>query len=241
MPPPTAMNHRSILITLALTCATAVAAEPPKFLEGLLSKDTPVKGQIGAMAQPVEIDKYIAKVEAAARANKEWFTEFLSNAKPGMPLPYHEKLGLTKEEHAEYLKLWNQREFKVSEEVMLLLRQSSGDTWTVTATGRASTLSTLRYDSAKDVFRSPNGELKRIEDIKADASSVLGAWNGREWRFEEETSLGKTKENIAFGRYNDNSYGLIVYRAQEMTVAGTRLLDKSIIIRVPLSKTKPKP
>ena len=86
------------------------------------------------------------------------------------------------------------------------------------------------------MFRSPNGDLKRIEDIKADSASILGEWTGSEWKFEEETSLGKTKENVAFGRFADGKYGLIVYRVQEMSTEGTRLLDKSLVVRFPLGK-----
>jgi len=234
------MKPSHALIALAFLCTANAAEEAPKFFAGLLKKDAPVKGQIGMVLPPPEIDKYVAKVEASARKDKQWFMEFSAAAKPGLPLPYHEKLGLTKEEYGEYMKVWNQREFKPIEEVMLLLRQSSNSTWTVTATGKASTLSTLRYDPKKDVFLSPNGELKRIEDIKSDPGTILGEWNGQEWKFEEKTSLGTTKENIAFGKYADGKYGLVIYRVQEMTEAGTRLLDKSLVIRFPLSKTSTK-
>lgn len=230
------MKLHSLLAVVTLTGLAHAADTVPPVFKGLLNVEQPVKGEIGVVSPPVEIDKYIAKVEASARENREWFVEFSANAKPGQPLPYHENLGLTKEEYATYLELWNQREFKPLAEVMLLLRKSTGNDWTIIATGKASTVSTLRYDPEKDSFRSPNGELKRIDDIKADPSSILGEWVGREWRFEEETSLGKTKENIAIGHYVDNSHGLLVYRAQELTAAGTRLLDKSLVIRFPLAK-----
>ena len=120
---------------------------------------------------------------------------------------------------------------------MLLLRQSHGGTWSIACTGGASSLSTLRYIGQDDVFRSPNGDLKRIDDIKADPASILGEWSGHEWKFEEETGLGKTKENVALGRFADNKYGLIVYRVQELSTEGTRLLDKSLVVRFPLGKT----
>lgn len=227
------------IIFLAATIGTAIAADKvPEVFDGLLIKDKPVTGQIGMVIPPKEIDKYVAKVAAAARNNKQWFQEFSASAKPGLPLPYDEKLGLTKEEYAEYLKLWSQREFKSTDEAMLLLRESSANSWVITATGKASTLSTLRYDTEKDSFRSPNGILKRIDDINASADSVLGEWKGREWKFEEETSLGKTKENIALGSYNSGDHGIVIYRLQELTAAGTVLLDKSLIIRFPLATPK---
>jgi hypothetical protein len=223
--------------TLAAICAAQLsAAEMPAVFSGLFQKDVPVRGQIGVVVPPPEIEQYVAKVEQAAKKNPEWFREFSKTAKPGAPLPFDEKLGLTKEEYDAYLKLWAKREFKPMQDAVLVLRETSDGSWTLAGTGNAATLSTLRYQPKSDSFRSPNGELKRIEDINADAASILGAWTGREWRFEEESSLGKTKENIAIGQHADKKYGLVVYRAQEISSEGTRLLDKSLVIRFPLGK-----
>lgn len=216
--------------------STLHAADVPKVFAGLLEADTPIRGQIGVVIPPEEINKYVAKVEASARKNAEWFREYSEKAKPGAPLPYHENLGLTQEEYAEYLKLWRQREFKPVEEVMLLLRKRGGNEWSITATGNAGMISTLRYDVEKDVFVSPNGTLERIKDIEPDAESVLGAWSGKEWRLEEETTLGKTRENFAIGRFSEKEFGVIVYRAQELSSEGTRLLDRSVVLRFALGK-----
>jgi hypothetical protein len=118
---------------------------------------------------------------------------------------------------------------------MLLLGQR-GDTWAVTATGRASPISTLRYLPKDDVFRSPNGELKRLKDVKVEASGILGAWSGQEWRFEEDTGLGKTLESVAIGRFADNKFAIIFYHVQEVSTEGTVLLDKSLVVRFALGK-----
>ncbi len=225
-----------LLLATALLAAKLSAAEPPKIFSGLFSPDIPVKGQIGMVLPPSEIDKYVAKVESAARKDPQWFKEFSAKAKPGVPLPYHENLGLTKEEYEKYLELWNKREFRPIEEVGVILRQTTNNTWSLTATGGASMLTTLRYEPKDDTFRSPNGTLKRIDDIDADANSILGAWTGKEWKFEEETGLGKTKENIAIGTFKGDQFGLIVYRMQELTSEGTRLLDKSLVVRFALGK-----
>jgi hypothetical protein len=228
--------HAPLIAVLLI--ASLSAAEVPKVFAGLLEPGVPKRGQIGLVVPPKEIDKYVAKVESAARKDPKWFREFSSKSKPGVPLPFDERLGLTKEEYAEYISLWAKREFKPIEDVMLQLRESYGS-WVISSTGKASTLSTLRYKAKEDMFESPNGDLKRIEDIKTDPESILGDWIGSEWKFEEENSLGKTKENIAFGRYTDNRFGLIVYRAQEFSTEGTRLLDKSLVIRFPLGKSAP--
>ena len=215
------------LLPLLFLLTLPLAAEVPKVFAGLFEKDVPVIASIGIVVPPPEIEKYIAKVEASARKNKEWFAEYSKSSKPGAPLPYHENLGLTKEEYDDYLALWAKRDFKSTEEVMLILRESFGKTWTITATGEAGIISTLR---------SPNWEMKRLEDIKAEATSILGAWSGHEWRFEEDTGLGKIKENFAVGRYDGKEFGLLVYRVQEISTEGSRLLDKSLVLRFALGK-----
>jgi hypothetical protein len=230
------MKFHATLLAVT-TVISAAAAEVPKIFNGLIEPNVPVKAQIGVVMPPPEIEKFIAKVENSARKDPKWFKDFSSTAKPGEPLPYDTHLGLTKEEYDEYLKLWAKRDFKSIEDVILLLRPSSGDTWTLSASGNATTLSTLRYVAKNDVFRSPNGEMKRIADIVADSSSILGQWTGFEWKLEEDTGLGKMKENFALGRYSDKRFGLIIYRAQELSSEGTRLLDKSMVIRFPLGKS----
>ncbi len=235
------MNARSLTcLAFAASLAFASAEEgTPKIFEGLLTKDKPVRAQIGLIIPPSEIDKYVAKVAAARRKNPAWFEEQEAKVQPGIPLPYHENLGLTKEEYDEHMKLWGQREFKANEEVVIMVRESSDKTWIISGTGTAGTLSTLRYQPSTDSFRSPNGKLERIADIDAPAESALGAWKGKEWRFIEETSLGVTKENIALGQTGDGKYAMVVYRVQELTSAGTRLLDKSMVIRFPIVPKKP--
>lgn len=232
------MNARATLIALTLA-SRILAADAPDAFQGLIKPDTPVKGYIGMIEPPKEIDKYVAKVEAAARKDVKWYKEYSRQSKPGMPLPYDERLGLTQDEYAAYLALWEKRDFKPVAEVMLMLRKGAGGSWIVTATGPAASISTLRYDTEKDLFRSPNGELKRIDDISADPKSILGAWTGREWKFEEETSLGKTKENFAIGKISDKPFGMIVHRVQELSSEGTRLLDKSLVIRFPSAAAAP--
>lgn len=231
----------------ALVCTHALAAEPPKVFNDLLKPDTPIKGEIVVVVPPPELDKYIAKVEEAARKTPEsaaWFREHAKTGKPGVPLPYDERLGLTKEEYDEYLKIWGKREFKPIEAVAIQLKSDKDGRWNMNMTGGAQSISTLRYDATEDVFRSPNGPLKRIEDVNADADSTLGAWSGQEWKYEEQTGLGTTKENIAIGKTGDKKYGLIVYRLQEVSAQGTRLLDRGMVVRFPLGAAgviQPKP
>ena len=137
---------------------------------------------------------------------------------------------MTKSEYDKYRALWDQREFKVIQPVGLRLEEVDGQ-WKIRATGEAARLSLLRYLPKEDVIASPNGTLSRIEDIDAPAESILRAWKGHEWKFEEETGLSKVKENFAIGETADKKHVLIVYRLQDISTAGSVLFDRSMVVR----------
>ncbi|MCW1921425.1 hypothetical protein OKA05_02605 [Luteolibacter arcticus] len=228
----------------ALVAPAVIAAEAPKALADFLIPNTMIKGEVVVVVPPKELDKYIAKVEEAARKNPDWFREHAKNGKPGVPLPFDERLGLTKEEYDDYIKFWGKREFKGIEAVPIRLSEGSDGRWSIIVGGRASALSTLKFDPKADLFKSPNGELKRIEDVAADANSTLGAWTGHEWKFEEKSTLGTLKENFAIGKTGDKKYGLLVYRLQEVSEQGSKIADDGMVVRFPLGEAgvvKPKP
>jgi hypothetical protein len=228
------MNSLPCLAALIVTAA-AVHAEVPKVLSAL-PEGKLVKGATIQVVPPAELEPYLAKVEAASKKDPEWFQEHSKKSSPGVPLPYDPKLGLTEEEYAEYLKIWEKREFKAVEPIVLQLKKSPEGTWAITTAGGAFAISTLKYDAAKDIFVSPNGEMKRLEDVKAEKHSILGAWEGAEWKFEEENTLGKIKENFAIGKTSDGKFGMLVYRMQEVSSEGTPIYDKSIVIRFPMGE-----
>jgi len=215
------------MVSAATKEASKKSGKSSVILTSYLTKGKPVMGEVGMIVPPKEISKYIAKVQAAAKLDPEWYTEYAKKSKAGLPLPWHEKLGLTKEDYADYLKLWSQRKFKVAQKVVLRLEEPNPGEWMIRVSGVGMPISLLRYYPETDQFKSTNGDLKRIEDIKAPKESILGAWQGQEWRFEEKTEYVWTKENIALGKYDDGSYCLLVYRIQE-AVTG---YNKSLVIR----------
>jgi len=206
----------------------------PKVLVPYLEANRDYIAERGMVVSPEEIEKYIKLVEEGAAKNPEWYDEYSNAAKPGEPLPYHKNLNLTPQEYQEYLALWAKREFKTLEKVGMRVEERDGK-WRILVGGREGTaISLLRYDAEKDVFHSTNGEMKRIENIDASAETLLGAWTGVEWRFEEESGLGRVKENFAVGKSGDGRFGYLVYRVQDVTTTNRVLKDQSVVIRIPL-------
>ncbi len=232
------MKISTVSACAVLSLACFAGAEVPKTLD-YLPEGKLVKGATTVVVPPAELDKYVAMVEQAAQKDPDWFAEHSKKASPGVPLPYDPKLGLTEEQYKEYLDLWSKREFKSVDPVILQLKKAGDGRWNINAAvpgGGSSPISTLKYDPEKDIFVSPNGTLERLDDVDADKNSILGAWTGHEWKLEEETSLGKTKENFAIGKTGDGKFGLLIYRMQEVSSEGTRLYDKSLVIRYPMGE-----
>jgi hypothetical protein len=212
--------------------AFAQATAPEAFTK-ILEPNKLYEGERVVVTPPEDIQKYIKLVKQGAKNAPEWYEQYSKNAKPGVPLPFHKNLNLTTAQYQEYLKLWGKREFKVLEKIGVLLELRRGK-WSFRLSGTGAMISLLRYDEKNDVFRSTNGIMKRIDDIDAGEETILGEWKGVEWRFEEETPLGKTKENLALGKSADGKSGFLVYRLQDITANNTVLEDVSRVIRFPL-------
>ena len=223
------------LLTTALLFQALQASEVPEVLQ-YLPKEKFVKAATTMVLPPKEIGRYLEIVDKAAAKDPEWFREQAKNAEPNTPPPYDERLGLTKEQYDEYIELWKKREFKTMELLVLYLSETGENVWTIRTPGTIYPIATLKYDANEDVFKSPNGELERIEDVETNELNALGHWIGHEWRLEKESALGKTKENMAIGKTGDGKFGLIIYRLQELSSLGTRTYDKSLVIRFALGE-----
>ena len=60
------MKFHAPLVAISLV-ASLSAAEVPKIFAGYFEQDVPVRGQIGVVLPPSEIDKFVAKVETAGQ------------------------------------------------------------------------------------------------------------------------------------------------------------------------------
>lgn len=227
-------NKASLALTTLLTL-TLTAFSAPKVLTQYFPVNKFVKGSEGMVFPPEEIQKYVKIVEKAALADTEWFKTYSAQFSLGIPLPYHEKMGLSQSEYNEYMKLWNEREFVERQPMALKLEKAADGDWMIRTTGPGYAISTLRFNEEKNEFSSPNGKFKQVEDIHAVPLELLGAWTGQEWVHESETTISKTTENIAIGRINNENLGYLIYRIVESSSAGRVLYDNSLLIKFPIN------
>ena len=213
------------------------AGEMPEALAAHFEAEQPVKAEVFMVVPPQEFEKFVQKLSEAASKDPEWFYEHTQKTSSGSPIPeYDAKLGMSQEEYDYYVKLWDSREPKRLSQTVLMCTETADGKWKLNGAGEANGLSLLRYDSAANTFLSPNGSLESIADINAPKRSLLGAWKGKEWRYQSENSLTKMKENFALGTSEDGKYSLLVYRLQEVSSKGRPLFDKSLMIRFAAKK-----
>ena len=236
------MKSKLLTLVSCLHCLCLLASaetQAPAVFADYLTPNVAVKGEIVVIVPPEEINKYLDKVEAKQKTDPKWFLEYSKASTPGLPLPFHEKLGLTKAEYDDYIKLWNKRELKAvpQGELIVRLEEASEGKWRIRVTGQASEITTMSYDAKSDSITTTSGKLERIKDINADKSTGLGAWTGKEWKLEGDDGFGITKENFAIGKLTDGTGGLIVYRLQEVSSSGTTLLyDRRLVIRFAMKR-----
>ncbi|MEM7033757.1 MAG: hypothetical protein AAF629_29705, partial [Chloroflexota bacterium] len=60
------------------------------------------------LATPPRLEELFVKFQTSIQQDREWWTNYVQQATPGQPLPYHEKMGLREDEYFEVLSLQNQ-------------------------------------------------------------------------------------------------------------------------------------
>ena len=127
-----------VLCGVLLSTPAALADKAPDVLGKYLKPDVAARGQVVRVVPPKEISEYVKKVEQAAQADPAWFKSYSKSSKPGVPLPFHEKLGLTKKEYDTYIKLWDSRKMEPIKQgnVVVRLEQPADGEWMVRVSGR---------------------------------------------------------------------------------------------------------
>ncbi|MGJ8657153.1 MAG: hypothetical protein ACSHX6_11940 [Akkermansiaceae bacterium] len=223
-----------LITVLSLATASLSASEPPTVLGQYLEPDKVTKGEVVQLDIPSGFLKFRDFLKQAQEADPEWYKAHQEKAGKENPIPpFDTKLGMTKAEYDKYVALWEQRSYKRIEdgEVHLILKEDGENEWVINISGKGMPVSLLKYIAAQDQFKSSNGTLIRIEDIKSPKESIYREWSGQEWRYFNDGDLVKTKENIAIGRTGDGKYGLLIYSLQELSGNGSPLADDLLMIR----------
>jgi len=224
----------TLISAITITSSFLKAADAPAILGKYLEPNKVAKGEIVKLDIPIEFLKFRELLKKSQQSDPEWFKKLQEKSGKDNPIPpYDSKLGMTKAEYDKYVALWEKRSYKRIENgmVQVVLTEDIDGEWVVNVSGKGMPISLLKYSAKKDEFKSSNGTLARIADIKSPKESIYREWSGQEWRYFNDGDLVKTKENLAIGRTGDGKYGLLIYSLQELSGKGKPLADDLLMIR----------
>ncbi len=232
------------MLTATALVAPALAADAPGALAGYLPSDgsliqgTSVRTAIDPSLPPLNT----MIVENFNKLPEETRVEIAKTFTPNTAVPYHEALFPDKETYDKYLEAWKKTKIVPANGVAMgLLSAGVKDIWhlhsaTIDAAGRTLplTISALRYDAARNVWISNNGELAATP-WSTDDTFIFGAQSGTEWNYEQADSLSKLSETVRITKTTDGSAIFVYYRfAETSSISGIVIAQGEYTLRFPI-------
>jgi hypothetical protein len=190
-----------------------LAEDPPSSAAALLPRD----GVVDVMEPvlPERLEELARKLQQAVAKDPAWLQSHLATVKPGEPLPYHEKLGLTKAEYEEFQALSKKGGMRKVKSVKVKV-EGTDDRVVLLFGESLPGLEKVEIDLKKDSASTPAGLAPERKAITASQDqSATGPWDGIQWRskdFEQDTS--RPSVSLAVGRLRDSQRGILYYRVK---------------------------
>lgn len=158
------------------------------------------------------------KLQAAVRQNAEWFQQQVRSARPGEPLPYDARLGLTRAEYEEFLRLAGSIELRKVAEAPLVVRAEGTRLVFDGGTGMPD-LTGVAIDLAADQLVTPLATVTGSREVHNDsARSGIGPWHGRTWAVEELSADAREGKlvSLSVGRLRESGRGVIYWQQRQV-------------------------
>ena len=160
-----------------------------------------------------------AKLQAAAQADREQWLEDVKKASDGERLGWNERLGLTREEHAELQRLGSEVTLVKDLEAELEFVRTSDGRIVLQPDASLPELAGIVIDVENDAVETPFGRLTERSDVIArEDARVGGSWIGVQWKREAPGKmLGTgTSVELAIGHLVYDGRGVLAYEARSV-------------------------
>jgi hypothetical protein len=139
----------------------------------------------GILQEPRQIE-LSNKLQSAVKQNYAWFVDYLKSVPQGQPMSYHVKLGVTKEEYAEFMDLIDNIEI-ISTGTQQITIWTKDDIIQFKSGNKLSLLDSLRIDLKNNIvlfghLKLPFGDTLNITSNK---NALKSKWTGYSWILEE--------------------------------------------------------
>jgi hypothetical protein len=197
----------------------------------------PVQAEVLDVVSEPRYDAIVSKMRAAVLKQPEWWQEYShKNTDARGMVAWDAKMGITKAEYDEMMKLSAQLHLARIAQTTLTFKREAGGEITIDGGVAASELTGLRFSRDRQSVGGAYGKMEGRKDVhQTDATAPSGLWNGVEWRgMSNDSKSGHARMSIlAMGRMSPSNLGLLFFSVREM-VAG-RPAEKSRVVRYPIA------
>ena len=177
------------VILLALATTAFAESGSDSFLRDVLP-DGPCEFELMTLQYTHRALELTRKFQAAITTNQDWFLDQVKRARPGEPLDYDPRLGLTKSEYAEYLSEVEKRHLVTTGTNFACVFRRTGDTLAIDTGETSSPLSQIRLNLETSELQASVGRVGTPTwESNDDPSMPIGAYAGYKWYY-EKSELG---------------------------------------------------
>ncbi len=212
------------LLAVPAMMSSALAAETPGALAEYLPSDgSLIQGAAVRTAVAPELAQFNKTVmENFNKLPEERRAELARGFDSSKAFPYDAAIFGDKQTYEKYLEAWKQtRLVPIAAVAMGLLKSDTPNVWQVYSVTKDSagkptplTVSTFKYDSAKNVWISGNGELTATP-FSADETYTYGAQSGTEWSVERKDNLSTLRETVRVTKSTNGGAVFVYYYFME--------------------------
>jgi hypothetical protein len=216
-----------MMLIPAIVCALSLGAPPPEIDAAATLRAearTAVKNLIPVQRGSVDImviamspraNALAKKLQTAVAENQAWFQEQVKRSKPGKPLPYNPKLGLTSSEYEEFLRIAKKKALtKTGEAPLSVVRQGKGR-YQFSAKGPLAALDGITIDLPKSQVETSRGNCDKLDRVESPKDHPF-PWDGYVWEtitpIVMEKSTGRVTQ-FHIGQLRGTRTGIIYYKS----------------------------
>jgi hypothetical protein len=171
-----------------------------------------------ALKAPPRLEELTKKLRQAVAKDPDWWLAHIQKAKPGEPLPYDARLGLTKEEYKEFLRLGQNMTLTKAKAAKVRVKRDGGRV--VLSFGEdLPGFKEVVLDLTADTVTTPFGVTTERSRIRAsEGQKATGPWDGIQWKLEkaEEDPARITAVKFALGKLKGSGRGLLYYDVKQV-------------------------
>lgn len=224
-----------LALSLLLSFPQARAAQGQTPTVQALLRPGQHRAELLDMGPSPRLQELTDKVKAAAQADPTWFQQHAAMATPGDPIPYHQKLGVTRAEYDELLHLLTTAQMRPSDTVIVVIESTDKGFRLGTGTGIPS-LRGLEIDTVANTVRAGVGLLASGDPIlPTKDQQATGEWGGPRWTLETLNGASPTGTHASFavGRHTASGRTIIYYDVTKADAGQVILRETRFLMLLP--------